>query len=128
MLAIQTAGGIKQLARALGMSHPALREWARVPDHRVLQVEQITGISRQRLRPDLYDQQEMRIDHELRSINASMRFLVNAIVRLDAIADKHPKHPKISGLAVTLDRLALAIQRFSAKIKHSSGPDNAPPL
>jgi DNA-binding transcriptional regulator YdaS (Cro superfamily) len=52
--AIEAAGGEGPLARALGIAVPSLREWRRVPPHRILQVEKITGIKREKLRPDLY--------------------------------------------------------------------------
>jgi len=53
-LAIEAAGGVRALARLLGMSAPALLEWRRVPAHRILQVEAVTNIQRERLRPDFY--------------------------------------------------------------------------
>jgi DNA-binding transcriptional regulator YdaS (Cro superfamily) len=53
-LAIEAAGGIRALARLLGMSAPALLEWRRVPSHRILQIEAVTKIPREKLRPDLY--------------------------------------------------------------------------
>ena len=52
--AIEAAGGIRALARELGMSHQALSEWKRVPAHRILQVEAVTKVPRERLRPELY--------------------------------------------------------------------------
>jgi Bacterial toxin YdaS len=57
-LAIQTAGSGRALARALGLSQQALSEWRRVPSHRILQVEAVTGVPRELLRPDLYRPQE----------------------------------------------------------------------
>jgi transposase-like protein len=53
-LAIEQGGGINALARKLGMTPSALFEWRRVPSHRILQVEAVTGIPREKLRPDLY--------------------------------------------------------------------------
>jgi hypothetical protein len=53
-LAIKTAGGLRPLARELGMSMQALSEWRRVPADRILQVEAVTNVSRRKLRPDLY--------------------------------------------------------------------------
>jgi len=53
-LAIESAGSLRELARRLGMSAPALFQWKRVPSHRILQVEAVTGVSREKLRPDLY--------------------------------------------------------------------------
>jgi TorA maturation chaperone TorD len=52
--AIEAAGGIGALARALGISQPAVSNWQKVPAERVLTVEAVTGVSRFVLRPDLY--------------------------------------------------------------------------
>src|SRR5262245_45867057 len=49
--AIAAAGGIGALARLLGMSAQALSEWRRVRTHRLLQVEAVTGIELEFLRP-----------------------------------------------------------------------------
>jgi DNA-binding transcriptional regulator YdaS (Cro superfamily) len=53
-LALEKAGGIRALARALGVTSPAILEWRRIPSHRILQAEAVTGIPREKLRPDLY--------------------------------------------------------------------------
>ncbi len=52
--AIRAAGGIGVLARALGISQPAVSGWRKVPAQRVLAVESLTGVPRYLLRPDLY--------------------------------------------------------------------------
>lgn len=52
--AIEEMGGYRSLARALGISHQAIVGWKRVPSERILQVEKVTGIPREELRPDLY--------------------------------------------------------------------------
>lgn len=52
--AIQAAGGGAALSRKLGLVRQAVYQWDRVPPHHVIRVEAITGIPRQRLRPDLY--------------------------------------------------------------------------
>ncbi|KRE18091.1 molecular chaperone [Bosea sp. Root381] len=52
--AIDSAGGVRALARSLGVSQPAISSWKRVPADRVLSVEAITGVARTDLRPDLY--------------------------------------------------------------------------
>lgn len=53
--AITSAGGVRALSRALGVSQPAISNWKRVPADRVVAVESVTGIARAVLRPDLYD-------------------------------------------------------------------------
>lgn len=53
--AIDAAGGIGALARALGIAQPSVSGWARVPADRLAAVETATGVSRSILRPDLFD-------------------------------------------------------------------------
>ena len=54
--AIDLAGGVRALARKLGITPQAISQWKRVPAERVLAVERATGgtIARTALRPDLY--------------------------------------------------------------------------
>jgi Bacterial toxin YdaS len=52
--AIKIAGGYRALARAAGVSHQSVMKWKRVPPRRVLAVEELTGIPRHVLRPDIY--------------------------------------------------------------------------
>jgi len=42
------------LAKELGITPGAISQWAKVPADRVLSVERITGVSRHRLRPDVF--------------------------------------------------------------------------
>lgn len=51
---IKTAGGPAALARELKISTAAVSQWRRVPIDRVLKIEEITGLSRHQLRPDVY--------------------------------------------------------------------------
>lgn len=53
-LAIDAAGSQAQLARALGLSRAAISQWREIPVKRVLEIERVTGVSREQLRPDLY--------------------------------------------------------------------------
>lgn len=57
--AIQVAGGVGRLAEMLGLSQPTISIWKRIPPHRVIEVERLTGISRRVLRPDLFDVPEL---------------------------------------------------------------------
>lgn len=53
-LVIAKAGGMRALARALGINYQAIQSWKEIPAKRVLEIEQATGIPREQLRPDLY--------------------------------------------------------------------------
>jgi DNA-binding transcriptional regulator YdaS (Cro superfamily) len=46
--------GVSRLAGELGVTHGAVSQWRRIPAERVIEIERITGISREKLRPDLY--------------------------------------------------------------------------
>jgi hypothetical protein len=52
--AIKAAGGVRPLARAIGVSHVAVLAWTSVPIRRLLKVEAVTGIPRKQLRPDVF--------------------------------------------------------------------------
>lgn len=55
--AIEVAGSQSSLARALGIKPQAVQKWAatgRVPSERAVEIERVTGVPRQKLRPDLY--------------------------------------------------------------------------
>ena len=54
VLAIRAAGSMRALAYELGLSVQAFSEWKRAPAHRILQVEAVTKVAREKLRPDLY--------------------------------------------------------------------------
>jgi TorA maturation chaperone TorD len=51
--AIEAAGGVASLARAIGIARPAVSAWSRIPAERVLAVEALTRVHRFILRPDL---------------------------------------------------------------------------
>jgi hypothetical protein len=52
--AIDAAGGMRALARLLGITFQAIQQWKKVPAERLLEIERVTGVARERLRPDLY--------------------------------------------------------------------------
>jgi DNA-binding transcriptional regulator YdaS (Cro superfamily) len=54
--AINKSGGVAPLARKLGLKPSAVGMWQRrrMPPEHVLAVERATGVSRYRLRPDIY--------------------------------------------------------------------------
>ena len=52
--AVKKAGGAKALSDLLGISQPAVTMWKKIPPSRCIAIEAITGISRYRLRPDVF--------------------------------------------------------------------------
>jgi DNA-binding transcriptional regulator YdaS (Cro superfamily) len=53
---LKASGGPSLLAKALGVSPQAVIMWKQVPAAKVLAVEEISGVRREILRPDLYDE------------------------------------------------------------------------
>ena len=53
-----------RVARGLGLRSSAVAVWTRVPAERVVEVERITSIPREQLRPDLYRVVAPTADHE----------------------------------------------------------------
>ena len=51
---IRIAGGVVPLARKLGLCHQGVYKWKRIPVHHVFAIEELTGIEREYLRPDIY--------------------------------------------------------------------------
>lgn len=51
---IQKVGSGRALAEALGIKAQAVSQWKDVPFVRLIQIEHISGIPRQELRPELY--------------------------------------------------------------------------
>jgi DNA-binding transcriptional regulator YdaS (Cro superfamily) len=55
--ALERAGGYAAVAKALNLNPEAVRLWrsrGRVPAERVVDLERLTGVPREQLRPDLY--------------------------------------------------------------------------
>ena len=58
--AIESVGGVQALASLLGLNRQSIYEWRRVPGKRIIQIEKVTGVPRDVLRPDLYEEWERR--------------------------------------------------------------------
>src|SRR4051794_25077361 len=52
-LAVAAAGSQSELARRLNVKVQSIQQWKRVPEDRVAEVEPVTGVPREKLRPDL---------------------------------------------------------------------------
>ena len=53
-MACEQAGGLRALGRALGINYQNIQVWRRIPAERMIDIETVTGIPRERLRPDLF--------------------------------------------------------------------------
>lgn len=58
--AIAVSGSMTALAEHLGITPQAVARWHHVPAARCLDVERLTGISRHRLRPDIFGPEPSR--------------------------------------------------------------------
>jgi DNA-binding transcriptional regulator YdaS (Cro superfamily) len=52
--AIKAVGTRYQLAKLLGLKPASIQGWDRIPYERIVEVEKITGVPREELRPELY--------------------------------------------------------------------------
>ena len=55
LAAIEAAGSINALARALDIDPAAVSRWRQVPQKRIIEIERVIGVPREKLRPDLYE-------------------------------------------------------------------------
>lgn len=53
-MACERAGGMRALARLIGINYQNIQIWKRIPAERMIDIETATGIPRERLRPDLF--------------------------------------------------------------------------
>ncbi len=63
--AIKAAGGLRALARLLKINHQAILQWSQIPAERMLEIERLTGMPRELLRPDLYRHSLIASNHPL---------------------------------------------------------------
>ncbi len=57
-LAIEACGSAAKLAERLSIKRQAVYQWEQVPLDRVVDVERITGVPRELLRPDIFTKTE----------------------------------------------------------------------
>jgi len=78
--AVRAAGGVSELARKIGIAQPSVSNWTRIPAERVLVIEEITGVDRKILRPDLYSEQNSRETDEVAAARAREYALLAAML------------------------------------------------
>jgi DNA-binding transcriptional regulator YdaS (Cro superfamily) len=52
--AVEAVGGIRELARRIGLSHTSVIRWDTIPVEHLFLIEEVTNISREILRPDIF--------------------------------------------------------------------------
>ncbi len=60
--AIRREGSLRRVAEKLGVTRQAIQQWSSVPVKRVLMMEEMTGVSRYELRPDIYGKAPQRAE------------------------------------------------------------------
>ena len=53
-LAIKACGSKSELARRLGVQRQAVQKWPSIPLKRIVKAEEVTGIPREKLAPEIY--------------------------------------------------------------------------
>jgi len=53
--ALESVGGVGALASLLNINRQSICRWCRVPAERIIQIETVTDVPRNVLRPDLYE-------------------------------------------------------------------------
>jgi len=74
--AVKKEGGVRPLARKLGLSHVAVMKWDAVPLDRLVLVETKTGIPREDLRPEFF---RVVIKRAFSASRSSKRKLLTAV-------------------------------------------------
>jgi len=100
--AIQAVGGVSELARRIGISQPSVSNWDKVPAERVLAVEAATGVTRVRLRPDLYRQPDLSQIDEIDVARAQEYTLLSTVLARAPNADLLSRLSRVRGDATPL--------------------------
>jgi DNA-binding transcriptional regulator YdaS (Cro superfamily) len=58
-MVIKKAGGITALSRALKITFQSIQMWKKIPAERVIAIEKVVNIPREKLRPDLYARRKL---------------------------------------------------------------------
>lgn len=109
--AIQAVGGVSELARKIGISQPSVSNWSRIPAERVAVIEEVTGVSRTLLRPDLFREQPGMADDidEIDSARAQEYAMLAALLARAPDADFLSRLGKLRGDATPLGLAHMAL-------------------
>ena len=118
--AIDAAGGVSALARALGLSQPTVSNWRRIPSERVLAVEEATGVSRSTLRPDLYPATDEAPD-EIEAARAAEYRLLSALFAAEPKTALLAQIGRLRGDSTPLGMVRAALADAAARVE----PDDA---
>jgi len=112
--AIRAAGGVGALAQKIGISQPSVSNWSCVPAERVVAVEAVTGVTRAKLRPDLYvDPLAAKID-EVDAARAAEYALLAALLARAPDADMLRRLARLCGDATSLGLAHAALAEAAA--------------
>jgi TorA maturation chaperone TorD/DNA-binding transcriptional regulator YdaS (Cro superfamily) len=120
-LAIDAAGGISALARGLGIAQPSVSSWSRVPAERVVVIEALTGVRRERLRPDLYGEVADAVveggdsDDDVGSARAGEYLLLAALLRHPVTSELLERLRSITGDATPLGLAHIALAQAAGR-------------
>ena len=115
--AIDAAGGVSELARKIGIAQPSVSNWSRIPAERVAIVEQITGVDRALLRPDLFNKvpKTMSEIEETDSARAAEYALLSVLLTRTPDADLLARLATLGGDATPLGLAHVALAEAAAR-------------
>ncbi len=114
--AINAAGGVSELARKIGIAQPSISNWSRIPAERVVSVEQVTGVNRALLRPDLFGGTSTVSDiDETDSARSQEYALLSALLARAPDADLLSRLAELRGDATPFGLAHMALGEAAAK-------------
>jgi TorA maturation chaperone TorD len=116
--AIEVAGSVSELARKIGIAQPSVSNWSRIPAERVVAVEEVTGVDRALLRPDLFGRaSSMQSDIDEADTARSQEYaLLSVLLARTPDADLLARLAELRGDATPLGLAHIALGEAAAEI------------